>query len=462
MPFRNPDTVFKLFISQGLTKTMKLLFKMAAVALAFTVHLSIAVAAENWPTYSNNSPHTKELNDRFAGKSGIFHDTSYKDYLQKYSSKGDYLRWGTWSRYSDDGKSQISDGETVTSKEGLPQIRDGDNIYWNPVTLSHYALAMHGKYVNGKKGALKHFFAAADKLIELQALDGGFHYPSRKHRHNALPDGWISAMAQGNALSVFSRALQLKGDQKYRKAGELAFENLMTQVKDGGARTSMAYLDPSLTDYVFFPEYPNTPIDYTLNGYMFTLIGIYDWSNADSKSKKQASIAFHDGMKTLVKILPYYDVDGFSTYDLAHIILDLPPYVAPSYLGIHVYLLHALDSISPSDPIKFYEQKWAAKIDQMNRSLRFTTIDIKQPSPQPSNTKIEIVVKSAGGTNEAKEYKLDVKHNGTWTTVSDYSKNETLNWTPDKPGEYTLGFFAKNADSTDDYDNFRYQTFIIK
>jgi hypothetical protein len=269
-------------------------------------------------------------------------------------------------------------------------------------------------------------------------------------------------MAQGNVLSVFARALQLRDDPKYKEAGELAFANLMTLVKDGGARTSMADLDPSLEKYVFFPEYPNTPIDYTLNGYMFTLLGVYDWSTVDSKSKKQASVAFHDGMKTLNKILPYYDVDGFSTYDLGHIILNLPPYVAPSYLGIHVYLLHALDSISSSDTLKIYEKKWSAKIDEMNKPLRFTKINIKQPSPQQANTKIEINVEAEGGTNGSKTYKLDVKHDGVWKTVSGFSKDSTIYWLPDKPGEYTLGFFAKNDDSPDEYDNFRYQVFNVK
>ena len=96
------------------------------------------------------------------------------------------------------------------------------------------------------------------------------------------------------------------------------------------------------------------------------MLGLFDWSHVSEK----ASAAFKLHMETLEPLLPYHDVDGFSTYDLSHIIFGLGPYIAPPYLGIHVYLLHALASVTNSAVLKQYEMKWAAKIDEMNKPAK--------------------------------------------------------------------------------------------
>ena len=269
-------------------------------------------------------------------------------------------------------------------------------------------------------------------------------------------------MAQGNALSVFARAVQIKRDPRYIRAGELAFATFMTPVDKGGALTSMADLDPSLSGYVFFPEYPNKPIDYTLNGYMFALLGVYDWSHVQSTYQNQAKVLFRAGMKTLELILPYYDVAGFSTYDLAHLVLDLPPYVTPDYLGIHVYLLHALNSVAPNNILAGYKQKWAAKIDAMNKLLKFTIIKTDFQSPQPVGKVITIKLDSEGGDGTPKLYKYVLKHKGEWATLATYSEANSFIWTPREPGEYILGFFVKNKGSKKEWDNFRHQTFVVQ
>lgn len=417
------------------------------------VSLTVDVA-ESWPSYVATPQVLSELSDRFDGTSGRFHDPSYVSFLQEYKPFGDYLNWGVWRRFT-------NDGEVVIHASGLPQVRDGDKLYWNTVTLSHFGLTMYGRLIAGDEAARAPFFTAVDKLLELQAPNGAFPYPSRQHRQTTLPDGWVSAMAQGNALSVFARALQLKNDPRYRRAGELTFANLMTPVGEGGARTTMAALDPSLGRYIFFPEYPGNPIDYTLNGYMYALLGVYDWSHSESTSQVQAAQAFKDGMRTLDKILPLHDVEGYSTYDLAHLVLKIPPYVAPDYLGIHVHLLHALNSVSPSATLQTYERKWAAKIDSMNALLKFTTIRVDDQSAkvgQPVNIQLD----SAGGQGGTKLYSLSVKFNNEWTRVLPYAPSSRMTWTPQQPGTYDLGFFVKDQASPRDWDNFRYQTVVVR
>lgn len=431
-------------------KTAPFFAVIAAIGLTAITSCTKAV----WPEYKANGADVAELNERYDGTSGIYHDESYVAFLQDYSVSGDYLNYGKWKNY-------FNDGLIVVNANGLPQVRTGDDVYWNAVTLSHYALMMHGRYLRGDKPSLDKFFQAADKLVELQSANGGFPYPTMSHRHNSLPEGWNSAMAQGNALSVFARALLIRDEPRYRQAGEKAFINLMTPMAEGGTHSTMADLDPSLSGFVFFLEYPNTPADYTLNGYMFTLLGLYDWSQTQSSTQDEAEDAFEDGMSTLTRILPYYDAEGFSTYDLAHIVLKSKPYVAPEYLGIHVHLLHAINSIAPDKIIASYEKKWAAKIDEMNKSLRITTRKIDNISPQPLGKTMTIKLATKGGTGGKILYRTYIKFNGEWTTLAEYSYKDTFKWTPKVPGEYILGFYAKEENSQKEWDNFRYQTFIV-
>lgn len=411
-------------------------------------------APERWPSYTVTAQVLDALHDQLEGPSGRFHDPSYVSFLQDYKPFGDYLNYGVWRKFT-------NDGEVVISPSGLPQVRDGDKLYWNTVTLSHFGLTMYGRVLAGDESARQPFFAAVEKMLELQAPTGGFPYPSRQHRQTTLPDGWVSAMAQGNALSVFARALRLKNDERYRRAGDLAFANLMTPVEQGGARTSLATLDPSLARYIFFPEYPAQPIDYTLNGYMYALLGVYDWSSTESASRARAAEAFGQGMRTLEKLLPLHDVQGYSTYDLAHLVLKVPPYVAPDYLGIHVHLLHALNSVAPSPVLQRYERQWAAKIDAMNALLKFTTIamddhDVRVGQP------VAIRLESAGGQGGVKLYSLAVKFKNEWTTVVPYAPASRFSWTPQEPGEYDLGFFVKDQGSAREWDNFRYRTVVVR
>jgi len=65
-------------------------------------------------------------------------------------------------------------------------------------------------------------------------------------------------------------------DGRYLHAAENSFQFLTMPQGEGGTLTNMADLNPSLYKYIFFEEYFSKPNGYTLNGFMFTLLGIYD------------------------------------------------------------------------------------------------------------------------------------------------------------------------------------------
>ncbi|WP_187387039.1 D-glucuronyl C5-epimerase family protein [Alkalibaculum bacchi] len=290
----------------------------------------------------------------------------YKTRLQDYNVIGDYLNYGKTVKYTESTKLIFDDN-------GIPKVKYGQDFYYNPVIISQYALTKYGQYINekGEKHKLD-FLAAVDTLIELQDETGAFRYDfSWKYylTGETYKPGWVSGMAQGQALNALSRAYRLSNNPKYLKAGDKAVEFLITPTDQGGTMSTLENLDPSLKDYIFFEEYISTPNNYTLNGYMFTLLGLYDWKIITSEYRLEeenlAEEYFESGIKTLEIILPYYDIGGFSAYDLGHFNFNKEPHISERYHAVHIQLLHALDSVESNKELKEYEKLWRLYVDEL-------------------------------------------------------------------------------------------------
>lgn len=285
----------------------------------------------------------------------------YTDQLQNYTAVGDYLNYGVVQTYKESIELQF-DGR------GVPMLRHGSTYYYNPVTVAQYALTMYGRYYRGV-APLEAFVTAADALAELQDARGAFPYPFAYPYYltgETFPPGWVSAMAQGLALSVFERAYVATGEARFRAAGNRALEFLLVPKSEGGPRGTLADLDPLLSGYVSFQEYPSTPDTYTLNGHMYTLLGLYDWWQLDDAATDGPSALAHRyfecGLATVELTLPLYDVGGFSAYDLGHVVLGATPNLQQWYHAFHISLLHALRAVTGRDSLRPFEELWASYV----------------------------------------------------------------------------------------------------
>lgn len=281
---------------------------------------------------------------------------------QDYSADGDYLNYGKYVFHSPGPRLRLDE-------KGLPQLivavdYNGTKEWQHvPGNLANFALASHGRYIMGK-GTLEQFIDAADKLVELVGPDGALRNNYR-FRHYSQPKeypiGWISGMDQGLALSVFHRAYTLTKDRKYLDAGERAYHFLMRAYPDG-PRNTLADLNPSLKSYIWFDEYLAEPNVYTLNGYMFTLFGLYDWSQTGSK---EAGETFEKGLDSLEKMLPYYDLGFFSAYDLSFMTNpgQKEPHFGTGYHGLHAGQLKALYSITGRQELNRVADRWLRDVN---------------------------------------------------------------------------------------------------
>ena len=162
---------------------------------------------------------------------------------------------------------------------------------------------------------------------------------------------WISAMTQGEAVSLFVRA-----------APE---DDSPEELFSAAARAVMPLLDPSpvvtqTPEGPVLQEYPTNPPAHVLNGWMFGLWGLYDLSAmgdlipADITGR--ASAAFEDGISALAARLPLYDAWGWSRYDLfPHPIVHV---ASPFYHRLHIEQLLATNELAPDDRLQETAARW--------------------------------------------------------------------------------------------------------
>ncbi len=113
----------------------------------------------------------------------------------------------------------------------------GLTFHYNSVTTANFGLWAHDAFLHGDTTTRAKLIAAADRLIAMQGTDGAFRYDfaylAPGSSASYVP-GWVSGMAQGQALSVLSRAFVLTADPKYLTAGNLAFQFLQIPIALGG------------------------------------------------------------------------------------------------------------------------------------------------------------------------------------------------------------------------------------
>ncbi|GAA0747115.1 cell wall-binding repeat-containing protein [Clostridium oceanicum] len=287
----------------------------------------------------------------------------YRLFLGNYDSFGDYLNYGP-------NKSILFNLNNIKlDKDGNPVVLYNGKYQYNPVTLAQYSLSLYGEYLKGTN-TKESFLKVTDKLMTLQNSKGAFTYnfPWRYYLNSKdYSSGWYSGMAQGQALSVFTRAYKLTKDKKYLEAGNKALKFMITPVSKGGTMDTLSCIDKTLGKNIIFEEYISNPSSYTLNGFMFSLLGLYDWSqlsNVNIDNSKISKEYFNKGISTLEKILPYYDLGGFTAYDLGFMVRkNTQPHIGVNYHGVHIYLLNALYSITQDKTLYDYYRLWKSYVD---------------------------------------------------------------------------------------------------
>lgn len=210
------------------------------------------------------------------------------------------------------------DSWRLFDSEGVPLVDYGPptGIQYNPVGVCHYGLANYHMYLATENVAFREkFLVQANWLVRNAVQREGFavwEYNFDWPFYNCT-DPWVSAMAQGEGLSVLTRAYVLAGDIKYLEVARAAMWSFRFEMTSGGVRYTNS-------DSVWFEEYADTeaPSSKVLNGFIFSLFGLFEYSfETDSDEGYEL---FWEGARSLSLNLYQYDTGSWSYYDLLHLI----------------------------------------------------------------------------------------------------------------------------------------------
>ncbi|XP_030631730.1 glucuronic acid epimerase a [Chanos chanos] len=201
------------------------------------------------------------------------------------------------------------------------------------------------------------FFAASDWLLRNQDERGGWPiWVTRKlgEGFKRLEPGWYSAMAQGQAMSTLVRAFLLTREPSYLAAAVRATALFKRSVDQHGVKTLF------MNKYHWYEEYPTTPSSFVLNGFIYSLIGLYDVAEtAGDKLGREAGVLFSRGLESLKAMLPLFDTGSGTVYDLRHFTLGVAPNLARwDYHTTHINQLQLLASIDSAPIFREYVKRW--------------------------------------------------------------------------------------------------------
>lgn len=162
----------------------------------------------------------------------------------------------------------------------------GTTWYYNPVDVGFWGTNLFDRYMKTQDSLyLDYAFRHRDKLIDLMNDEGYLEYRlDYNHYDRTYYDPWYSGIAQGQALSLFSRLAYYAQDSLSETMAHKVFKtvNPYDPISD-----EVVYVD---SGYAWIEEYPHDPPDHTFGGFMRATIGVYDYYHLLNDNRKTAHI----------------------------------------------------------------------------------------------------------------------------------------------------------------------------
>lgn len=245
--------------------------------------------------------------------------------------RGKVYEVGRIAGYYNDLTGKVSPN-TLLDNQGVPLslIAGGAKVHF-PIAIFQYALGCYDLSIVNPvdcESILESFRGCADWALCSQRADGSWDAfgPIGSEKYT------VSSMAQGEGCSMLLRASIAFKDDRYLEAALRVADFMLTDINIGGVSS---HEDGEL----FLEEYPQNPRRSVLNGWIFSLFGLYDASLVD----KRFSDPFSQSLSTLASHLSDYDTGYWSYYDLEKRI------ASPAYHSLHVAQLKALTDLSGNE-----------------------------------------------------------------------------------------------------------------
>nr|WCG92637.1 hypothetical protein [Lactococcus lactis] len=282
------------------------------------------------------------------GKSSFHVKQGEGKYFSKYEIKG----------YYNDLTNKVSN-KTVIDSNGIPINTTIANLEtYFPISIFQYGLGLYDLYIEtGEKDYLNKFLRIAEWAIENISDTGMWDCMGKLNDSAHLTQ---SSMCQSEGVSVLLRAYKETKNEKYYQNAKLAIDFMLKKVEDGG---TALYIN----DEIIFQEYVSKYNLSVLNGWIFSIFGLYDFTLVN-KEKKYIDI-LNDTIETMCLELKKYDRKFWSNYDLMHTI------ASPAYHDLHIMQLRILYKLFNKKEFMIYADKWEKY--QKNKIYRALAMIIK-------------------------------------------------------------------------------------
>ena len=224
----------------------------------------------------------------------------------------------------------------IFDQKGIPQVNcfGKTGVYYNPITIAQYGLYLLGKWETlGKESARRLAFECGNWLVQngqpykFGSIAWIYDFDLIFYNRQAP---WISAMAQGEAISLLIRLNILQGNDSFLSTVKKAMNVFRHPVEEGGV---LDYLE---NGSVVFQEYPSVPPAHVFNGHVFSLLGLWDYAQfLQDKEMKDLAQA---GLRSLEKNWGLWDTGYWTRYDL----FGPQRLASPMYHELHIRQLKVL------------------------------------------------------------------------------------------------------------------------
>lgn len=268
--------------------------------------------------------------------------------FETYNHSGRYMNHHNWNGGLWD--------RVVFDEYGIPKVQYSDGLKYVPTTAFHWGLVQYSKWIETQDIV---YFENATKVanwaVENQSLVGGWAWFFNHSFHGgvlgSMDSGWYGGMTQGLGMSFLTRMYNATGNESYMDAALSSTQTLNINVSDGGVLRHYH-------NYSWYEEYPTPDAgSFVLNGYLYTLVGLYDLIEEFNDS---LSIALYEnGIISLSAMIGLFDLGCASSYDLVHhsVPTTAPNIAREGYHNLHITLISVMNIIE-DDTYQSVEDRW--------------------------------------------------------------------------------------------------------
>ncbi len=215
---------------------------------------------------------------------------------------------------------------------------------YHPITVANWGLHYYNLYsVSNSQDDLRKAVHMAEWLVENQK--DGIWFISFPNNFYNIPAPWPNAMAQGQAIGLLSRIGVLQKKKNFITIAKSALHPFTKISAEGGVLAKTEFGD-------FYEEYPSAPPSLVLNGFIFSLLGLYDlWQH---HRIDKAGQLYKNGVSCLSRIIDKYDTGYWTRYDL----FPMKRLASQEYHELHIILTRAMGRLHREEKFVALARRW--------------------------------------------------------------------------------------------------------